>query len=186
MTFPNAESPPPMSTEDRARSVGSFEHDFKTAGYVLCWENTHEMEVWLQKEEDKNTIEFIKKDFMCPSSKEIGKLWSTKQIYICAHGHSSGKSKYKKKHDWDRAVPVKKMGCPCRLTVKTYPYTRKLLGKYLNEHSHEMGNINTHFVRLHKETRDEIERLLRLGVEPRKVVCNLRYFSMAGTLTVYF
>jgi len=138
------------------------------------------MEVWMLKEEDKNTIEFIKKDFTRPSSRDIGELWSTKQIYVCARGHSGGKSKYRKKHDWDRVVPVKKMGCPCRLTVKTYPYTGKVLGKYNKEHSHEIGNTNTRFTRLRKETRDEIECLLHLGVEPRKVVCILNIPQWQG------
>ncbi|KJA13752.1 hypothetical protein HYPSUDRAFT_72880 [Hypholoma sublateritium FD-334 SS-4] len=36
-------------------------------------------------------------------------------------------------------------------------------------HSHEVGDGNSHFTRLGKEARQEIERLLRLGVEPRKV-----------------
>jgi len=184
-SLPNKELTPPTATQDRARLVGSFEHDFKSGGYTLCWENTHEMELWMLKEEDKNTVEFIKKDSTRPASKDIGELWSTKQIYVCGRGHSGGKSKYKKKHDWDRAVPVKKIGCPCRLTVKTYPYTGKLLGKYLKDHSHDTGNTNTRFMRLRKESRDEIERLLRLGIEPRKVVCNLTFFSTIRALTCY-
>src|SRR6267378_2129308 len=52
----NMEPLPPMtSCKDCARLVGSFKHDFKSGGYTLCWENIHEMEVWMLKEEDKNT-----------------------------------------------------------------------------------------------------------------------------------
>jgi len=78
--------PPTTLCKDCARSVGSFEHDFKSGGHTLCWENIHKMEIWMLKEEDKNTIKFIKKDFMCLSSRDIEELWSTKQIYVCARG----------------------------------------------------------------------------------------------------
>lgn len=38
------------------------------------------------------------------------------------------------------------------------------------DHSHAIGNKNARFTRLRKETRQEIERLLRLGVDPKKIV----------------
>jgi len=57
---PNMDAPPPTTSEDHARLVGSFEHDFKYGAYPLCWENRCEMEAWMLKEEEKNTVEFIK------------------------------------------------------------------------------------------------------------------------------
>jgi len=171
MSTPNMDAPPPTTSEDRARLVGSFEHDFKYGAYPLCWENRCDMEAWMLKEE-KNTVEFIKQKTLHPPSKETSMLWHKKQVYVCSRSLSGGKSKYMKKHNWDRAVPTKKLeeGCPCRLTIKTYAYTDKILGKYNNNHSHKTGNSNTRFTRLCKDTRDEIERLLHLGVEPHRVL----------------
>ncbi|KDR73029.1 hypothetical protein GALMADRAFT_1342736, partial [Galerina marginata CBS 339.88] len=60
------------------------------------------------------------------------------------------------------------------LTVKFYPHTDEILGIYNHEHSHEIGKANTRFTRLRKDTRSEIERLLRLGVEPRKVLAQIQ------------
>ena len=124
------------------------------------------------KEEEKNTVEFIKQQTLHPTSNETKILWHKKQIYVCARGLSGGKSKYTRKHSWNRAVPTKKLEerCPCRLTIKTYSYTSKVLGKYNEKYSHETGNMNTRVTRLRKDTRDGIERLLRLGVEPCKVL----------------
>jgi hypothetical protein len=60
--------------------------------------------------------------------------------------------------------------CDCRLTVKTYPGTETILGMYQPEHCHPIGNENTCFTCLPDKTHAEIERLLRLGVEPKAVV----------------
>src|SRR5271155_2582967 len=42
-------------------SVGSFENDHQAGVYTLCWENIQEFERWKLKEEEKNTVEIIKK-----------------------------------------------------------------------------------------------------------------------------
>lgn len=165
------------ATEDAdcACSIGSFERDTKTGGYTLIWEDIRAMEIWMAKEINKKCIEFSKKTNILPSSPEVSKIWTSKTVYVCSRGHSGGKSKYSKKHDWNRAVPGKKLesGCPCSLTVKTYPNTNQVAGNYVDNHSHATGNINTHFTHLQKETWDEIECLLRLGVDPHKVVSTL-------------
>src|SRR5271163_2741834 len=142
-------------------SVGSFENDHQAGGYTLCCGNIQEFERWKLKEEERNIVEIIKKQHFKPTAL-TAKLWTTKQIYICARGHSGGRSKYQKKHDQERSIPSKKVGCSCRLTLKTYPNTSKILGLYVDRHTHETGNKNMCFTRLRKETRDEIERLLRL------------------------
>jgi hypothetical protein len=45
-----------------------------------------------------------------------------------------------------------------------------VLGFYKSEHSHSVGDDNVKFTRLDSDTRLEIEALLRLGVDPKKVV----------------
>jgi hypothetical protein len=87
------------------------------------------MEAWMLKEEEKNTVEFIKQKTLYLPSKETSILWHKKQVYVCSCSLSGGKSKYTKKHNWGRVVPTKKLeeGCPCRLTIKTYVYTDNTL-----------------------------------------------------------
>lgn len=80
------------------------------------------------------------------------------------------KKNYKRKTAWTRTVPIKRTGCTCHLTIKTYPGRDTILGNYNNVHSHEIGDENARFIRLPKSVRKEIERLLRLGVDPKKVV----------------
>ena len=164
------------NTRDHSCLIGSFEHD-AASGYSLNWDSLATMESWMLREEEKHTVEFIKKQTVLPTS-SVAHLWTKNKIYVCARNYSGGRSTYKKKHDWDRAVPGKKLdgGCPCQLTVKTYPYTHKVLGKYTDNHSHDLGNTNTRFTRLQKETQEEIESLLRLGVEPQKVVRDWNVF----------
>ncbi|KAH6905406.1 hypothetical protein BKA70DRAFT_1225782 [Coprinopsis sp. MPI-PUGE-AT-0042] len=89
-------------------------------------------------------------------------------------GHSGGKKKYVKKHNWTRKVPEQRIGCSCTLIVKSYPGTNELLGRYTQAHSHPMGNSNARFVPLPSETRKEIARRLREGVDPAKVLEQIR------------
>lgn len=153
------------------RRVGSYEHDLQS-GYTLRWKNMSEMESWMIKEEEKSTVEFSRKEIR-PT--QDATLWINKYMYVCGRNHSGGKDKYTKKYQWKRKVPVKRTGCPMRLTIKTYPNTSEVLGKLTGEHSHPIGNSNARFTRLRKETRHEIERLLRLGVDPKKVVHKFLY-----------
>jgi hypothetical protein len=137
----------------------------------LKWSSLSEFEVWHQKEEESKTIELIRKELRRNNTPNTPKLWNERHIYICSRGFAGGKSHYQKKHAWTRKVPLKHMGCPCRLTIAFYPGTNIILGLYKDQHSHEIGSQNARFTRLPKKTRREIERLLRLGVEPKKVVC---------------
>jgi len=134
------------------------------------------MEDWKLVEEERLTMEFRSKQIKRPEGM-MAEIWTTKQVFVCSHNNTGGKKAYNKKHDRFRNIPSKKLGkgCPCRLTIKTYPNTDEILGLYGEEHSHEIGMTNSRFTRLRRETRIEIERLLREGVEPAKVVCIFFY-----------
>ena len=146
---------------------GSFEYDQANL-YTLSWLSMEEMQIWLRREEAEKTVEFRcrethRNNGNCP-------VWVEKHIYLCARDGSGGVKTYMKKNNWDRKVPTKHTGCRCRLTVKTYPDTDVVLGLYQSEHDHAIGNENLRFTRLPEATCLEIERLLRLGVEPMFVV----------------
>jgi hypothetical protein len=156
------------ASTDPAHAIrGSFTFDIHN-GYNLQWASLSEFQAWLEKEEEMKTIQMVRKEIR--PNRNTPHLWTEKHIYVCGRGFSGGKKDYKKKHTWTRKVPVKRIGCPCRLTIKTYPGVEQVLGQYSDNHSHETGNQNARFTRLSKSTRQEIERLLRLGVEPKKVV----------------
>ena len=163
-----ASTPPQLSVNIR----GSYDYDCAHE-YSLKWSNKAELDAWLRKEAESKTIEFVRKHIRCNKDPNMPKLWIERHIYVCGRGNTGGKKNYQKKHSWTRKVPVKHTagpGCPCRLTVAFYPGTDTILGKYNDEHSHEIGSQNARFTRLPKEMRKEIERLLRLGVDPKKVV----------------
>src|SRR5271155_1710074 len=54
-------------------SVGSFENDHQAGVYTLCWENIQEFEMWKLKEEEKNTVEIIKKQHFKPTALTVVK-----------------------------------------------------------------------------------------------------------------
>ena len=153
-------------------------------GYNLEWSSQTELDMWLQAEEEQNTIELIRKEVRPNKTQSEPTQWTEHHFYICGCAFTGGQNRYKKKHSWTRKVPVKRIGCPCRLTVAFFSHTNTILGKYNNMHSHEIGSQNTRFTRLPKSSRKEIERLLRLGVEPKKVVSEiLSYLSPRQALT---
>lgn len=131
-----------------------------------------DMSVWLRDEEKRRTIQFdVKESRRNKNTKDHH--WLIKHIYVCARQGSGGKSKYVPKHpDRVRNIPARRAeeGCPCRLTVKTYPDTTAVLGLYVAEHSHPIGDANVKYTRIPPHTRNEIEELLRKGMRPDLVV----------------
>jgi hypothetical protein len=152
--------------------VGSYEHDIADGEYTLKWNSLAEMQFWMRNKERKHTIEFVVKEPRHNKNKK-GHHWLVKYIYVCARQGSGRKSKYVPKHpDRVRNVPARRAedGCPCHLTVKTYPDTTLVLGLYVAEHSHPIGDDNVVYTRIPPHARAEIERLLREGMRPDLVV----------------
>ncbi|KAE9384492.1 hypothetical protein BT96DRAFT_745261, partial [Gymnopus androsaceus JB14] len=56
----------------------------------------------------------------------------------------------------------------------TYPGTSTILGHYEAEHSHPTGSENACYTCMSKQTHAEVERLLRLGISPDKVLNQIR------------
>ncbi|KAJ7447652.1 hypothetical protein FB451DRAFT_993781, partial [Mycena latifolia] len=149
--------PPPRATG--VDEVGSFEYDL-AHNFTLRWSSLLEMQSWKTKECSDKSIEFVKKYTSSPALANAA--WTETRIYVCARQGSGGKSKYEPKNAWTRKVSSKRIGCPCRLTVKTYPGTSEVLGFYKCDHSHSIGDENVKYTRLDPEIRKEIENLLRL------------------------
>ena len=62
---------------------------------------------------------------------------------------------------------MKRMSCPCRLVVKSYPNMDLVLGRYDGSHSHPVGKDNAKFTRLSQDARILI---VRAGVSHARIV----------------
>ncbi len=84
---------------------------------------------------------------------------------------SGGKKRYTVKNThWQRKIDTKRTGCQCRVTFKIYPDTKEVLGFYTDEHDHPIGDENARFIQIPYEDRIRIAEMLRMGIEPKKVV----------------
>ena len=147
--------------------TGHYTSDLKSGKYELSWPSLAVMEAWIRKEERVNYIELKLKDTI-----RNDKLhWDEKYVLVCARQGTGGVKPYeKKKPSRSRKVPTKRIKCPCRLVVKTYPNSAQVLGTYTNNHSHPIGPINAKFMTLSQDTRIVIEEKLRAGVGSQRIV----------------
>ena len=142
------------------------------------WPNFEEFQVWLKEEQLDKSIEFIL------SSTKPGKwLWSKKRTYVCSHQMSGGHKKYEIKHpDWERKFDSKKTGCRCQIEIKHYPHTLAILGRYTEEHDHEIQSANIAYTCLSHTARDQIKVMLKQKVDQKEIVCN-EFLFLALSLT---
>ncbi|KAF8134712.1 hypothetical protein K438DRAFT_1522180, partial [Mycena galopus ATCC 62051] len=138
---------------------GSFEWDLER-NYKLRWPSWEAMKVWMKAESLDKSIELIWKE--SPPRHSNNTVWLETHVYVCTRQGSGGKSTYQPKHNWERKIDSKRIGCPCRLTVKMYPGTSEVLGYYKEDHSHATGDANLKYMCLDVETHQEIEKYLRL------------------------
>lgn len=121
---------------------GSYTSDLAGGKFKLSWASFEDMQIWLKKEQEAKFIELRLKK----TRPHHGNKWTAQYIYVCARQGSGGASRYIKKHDWARKIPVKRLAsCPCRLIIKTYPNTASTLGHYEDSHSHPVGHDNARY-----------------------------------------
>jgi hypothetical protein len=161
---------PPDSADTPAasRKVGSLNHDQESGIYPLHWEDLASFHAWRREEELIHSIELI-----ASSSVSGGRLWLQKRVYVCARQLSGGPNKFKKKfpHRF-RKIGTKKTGCRCRLVIKRYHHTPRILGRYVNKHDHDLGLGNIAYMRLSHAARETVRAMLRQQVDRRAIVRN--------------
>jgi hypothetical protein len=149
-------------------------------GYSLRWKSWEQFEAWLTEEKKSKCIDFVRKNCR-KGTPALG--WLQRHEFVCSRQGAGSRSKYiPQKQNKDRLIPSKRTGCPCRLTVKTYPDTLEILGKYNDEHAHEIGEGNIKFTRLSKVIREQICQFLELGLEADRIVRNHIAKQIAGNL----
>jgi len=91
-------------------------------------------------------------------------------VFRCSREHLGGKWDYERTTQLDRKIKTKKTGCQCCLIIKKYPHTKKILGKYNEEHDHMIGDPNLQFTKLSAKTKKLVMNMVRLGIDANIIV----------------
>jgi hypothetical protein len=155
-----------LRVEDPAtsRRLGSFNYDWESSKYLHEWASMAEFDAWQHAEELAYSIELI------AATVAHGKtLWTQRHHYVCSHEPSGGSTQ--KEHPERRMhFQSKKMGCDCKIVIKSYPHTPTILGRYEEEHDHDIGLANLAYTRLSNAVRIQIRNMLERKVDPREIV----------------
>ena len=117
---------------------GSMMYDRKKGRMTKEWANEEDLQAWLAAKESDNSIELIVSYIVRSDSPD----WREWRVLRCSRKFTGRKKNYQNKHAWERKIPSKKTGCPCTLTLKRYPETETILGKYKDQHDHTLSNDN--------------------------------------------
>ena len=159
---------------------GSFTYDREKGGMTWEWVDANAFLAWLATEENEKSIELVVSKVIQSDSP----IWRERRNYRCAREYTGGKMDRQRITQSERTIPSKKTGCRCRLTIKMYPHTDIILGKYDEEHDHTIGDDNLRFTRLSDATRELVMQLARAGVHTKAIVRGdyVAYFSADGYL----
>ena len=141
---------------------GSLTYDLQK-GDMMQWPNEDKFLAWLAAEELRDSIKLI----VSRTEELDSPNWRARRVFRCSREPSGGKTNQVKKHNRDRKIPSKKTGCKYQLTIKLYPNTEMILGKYEGEHNHPIGNENLRFLRLSSRVRDLVKDMVhtRMGCQ---------------------
>ena len=148
-----------------------YEYDVASGKYTLHFENYTAFLSFLHTRAHEDRIELLRHSCRRSKSKAAVQPYLTTEHFYCARHGSGGIKKYVKKYAWLRKILSKRTGCPCLLTVKTYPGRPDVLARWVHEgHNHPIGHENLKFTRVPKPVRERIVGLLRQRVEIRHIV----------------
>jgi hypothetical protein len=165
------EDPDPAETPANSKKTGSFNYDQEKGGYVHKWANLAEFDVWRRQEELAYSIDLV------ISKTLAGRLYTQKRTYVCSRQQTGGERNYQRKFpDRKRKIESKKTGCSCQITIKLYPHTRIVLGRYDSDHDHEIGLANIAYTRISRPAREKIIAMLTQKVDHREIVCKRSLF----------
>ncbi|KAH9045983.1 hypothetical protein EDB84DRAFT_1435760 [Lactarius hengduanensis] len=139
---------------------GSITYDRKKGEMSLEWANEDEFRTWLAAEEDKNTIKFI----LSRTEQSNSPNWRARREYKCLREFSGRKTERENTNPRDRKIPSMKTGCRCLLSVKLYPHTETIPGKYKAQHDHALGKDNLRFLRLSDNIKKLVMEMVYTGM----------------------
>jgi hypothetical protein len=136
--------------------------------YPHEWCNIAEFDAWRRQEELAYSI-----DLIASRVARGNKLWTLRRLYVCSHQLSGGKKTQQKKCPDRKTRDSKKTGCRCKIVIKRYPHTPIVLGRYEEEHDHEVGIANIAYTRISSASREQIKNMLEKKIDPREIVRDL-------------
>ena len=134
---------------------------------TMQWDNNDAFLAWVASKESNKTIELIVSQTERSTDSPD---WRERSMLRCSCGFTGGKTDYQKRHEWERKIPSKKTGCECNLTIKCYPDTSVILGKYHDEHNHPLSDDNLRFLRLSDKIRNLVMDMVHIGIESKVIV----------------
>ena len=144
----------------------SFTYDHEKGGMTREWADADAFLAWLATEETEKSVELI----LSEVEQSDSTIWQEQRLYRCARQFTSGKKDWERTTKSERAIPSKKTGCQCHVTIKLYPHTDKVLGKYDDKHNHAIGEENLRFTRLSDNTKEHVMEFARAGVDSNAIV----------------
>ena len=109
---------------------GSFAYDQEKGGMTWEWADIDTFLTWLATKETKKSIQLI----VSQVKQSDSSIWREQHVYRCPREFTGREKDRQNITRSEQAIPSKKMGCRCTLTIKMYPHTDKILGKYDEEH----------------------------------------------------
>ena len=158
----------PDVTKTPANSMrkGSFNYDREKGGFAHEWSSLAKFDAWRRQEELTYSIELVTA-WTGPG----GRLFTQKKIYCCSRQQTGGDRHYQKKFpDQYQKIESKKTGCRCQLTIKLYPHTQTILGRYEADHDHELGLANIAYTWISRAAREQINVMLEQRVHRNEIV----------------
>ena len=114
---------------------GSIVYDCEKGTMPLEWENEDAFLVWLAAEEHKNVIQLV----VSRTEHSDSPNWWAQHVYRCSQEFSGGIRVKRDQVQSNQKISTKKTGCWYRLTIKMYPHTETILGKYEGQHDDMPG-----------------------------------------------
>ena len=144
----------------------SITYDHMKGGMTREWDNDAAFLAWRTTEESEKGIELNVSGVEHSDSL----IWRERRVFRCSHERSGGKWNYVCTTQSGCKIKSKKTGCRCCLTIKKYPHTETILGKYKEEHDHTIGDPNLRFTRLSDETKTLVMDMVHLGIDANIIV----------------
>ena len=161
---------------------GSITYNREKGRMAREWANEDAFLAWLAAEESEKSIELV----VSQIERSDSLIWRERRVLRCTREYTGGKPDHANANQKERMIPSKKTGCRCRLTIKRYPHTETILGKYEDQHDHVLGDANLRFTRLSDATKELVMYMVHIGIDSKAIVCGnyITFFISGLTATV--
>ena len=86
------------------------------------------------------------------------------------HQRVGQKVDQKRNPEWQQKIQRKGTGCHCQIVIKSYPHMPIVLGCYVSDHNHELGEGNMIYTCLSDRAQQQMKSLLMRKVAPQEII----------------